>query len=89
MNLLSTSLQMENELPIEQNKLIHRWSSFNKLLLMVSYLLRFFHNCKVKRDDRLVKPLTPNDLNDSLVRVVSIVQRECFYLEYYQKGAHF
>ncbi|XP_058820716.1 uncharacterized protein LOC131682920 [Topomyia yanbarensis] len=54
-------------------------SSYNALVRLVSYLLRFTHNCKpAHRSDRKVGFLSTNEITEAVNVLVKISQKECF-----------
>lgn len=54
--------------------LLRNYSSFEKLINVVAYLLRFTHNCK-HYESRRLGPLTLSELRASLIQCVRLVQQ--------------
>lgn len=64
---------------VKQNKLecLYRYSSFNKLLRVISWCWRFIHNSMHRQGNRL-GPLQPEDLEQATRFVIKAVQKECW-----------
>ncbi|XP_052738240.1 uncharacterized protein LOC128198203 [Bicyclus anynana] len=60
----------------------NRFSSFNRLKCSAAYVLRFIQNSRTKRNNRLVGPLSVEELNASNTLLTRISQIESFPLEY-------
>jgi len=56
----------------------HRYSSWIHLIRVHSWLLRFIHNCKSVKQNRLSGELTSDVLMDSEVIVIKACQQEAF-----------
>lgn len=61
--------------------LIHKFSSFLKLLRVTVFVLRASNNFK-KDNDRITGCLCPKELETALLLLVKAVQIECFPLDY-------
>lgn len=61
-----------------------RYSSFNKLLLVTLYCLRFIENLRqnLERSNKRTGSLTCEELNNAKVRLCKIAPKERFYYEY-------
>lgn len=64
------------------SELIKRISSFNRLLRISAYMLRFVNNIRRKPCERIYSVLTPLELENSLLVLVKTVQLDCFAKEY-------
>ncbi|XP_036344420.1 uncharacterized protein LOC118753654 [Rhagoletis pomonella] len=64
---------------ITEPSFLLRYSSYIKLVRITARLLRFFYNLrKTRKEDRHSGPLTTNELQQSLFRIVHMVQCETF-----------
>ncbi|XP_052738126.1 uncharacterized protein LOC128198186 [Bicyclus anynana] len=59
--------------------IIHKHSSFNKIIRILAYVKRFIHNCRTKTQHN---HLTLNEINSSRKIVLHHAQREMFLEEY-------
>lgn len=60
-----------------------RFSKFVTVKRVMAYCLRFYHNCS-KRDhtSKSLGPLSVSEIDNALVCILKLVQKECFSLEY-------
>lgn len=90
-NLLETDL---TEIKLVLNKtlitkvtiddtLFTKYSSFNKLMHIIAYIIRFKHNskCKQNREDRIVDRLTVLELDKALLIIIRYFQNKYFLSE--------
>lgn len=65
------------------NKVLRRFSNFNKLLRTFSYCLRFMQNCRASKRGEPPRrgPLTVQELDKAWTVVIALVQREVFGAE--------
>lgn len=63
-------------------ELILKYSSFNKLLRVTSYVLRFINNYQKKSTDKLIGLVTPKELENSLLLLTKVAQIGTFQREY-------
>lgn len=75
--LINIAIKTSDEL-----SLFDRYSSYTRLLRITAMLLRFKHNLTASKENRLTGILTVAELHTSLVVLVRIVQRQCFYAEF-------
>lgn len=54
------------------------WLSWTRLTGVTSWVFRFIANCRTRRNDRLVGPLTPEEIQNGEVRFICNVQRTDF-----------
>lgn len=77
--ICSLSTEMSKNQFITQ--LCHRWSKCEKLIRVFAYVLRFINN--VKNKNKTIKsPLTVDELNQSLNKLIMFVQMDTFPCEY-------
>lgn len=57
------------------------YDSYNKLIRISAYCLRFVNNCRTPKSDRRNGFLTTDELDNAMIHVVSVVQEETFYKE--------
>ena len=64
--------------------LFSRYSNFSKLLRITSYCLRFIENLKLRilKKEKILGPLTCEELKNSKMRLCKIAQKERFSVEY-------
>lgn len=74
---VNMAIQAEQEAYV----LFYRYSSFVKLLRVTACLIRFRNNCCTSQSSRQYGPLTVDELNNALFKLIRIVQRECFSKE--------
>lgn len=55
-----------------------RFSSLNKLLRVLAYVLRFINNIKNKKEDRKIGTMTVLEINRAKLVIVKLVQDEAF-----------
>jgi len=60
----------------------NRYSSWIRTISVHSWLLRFVHNCRSAKQNRLSGELTSDELMDSEVKVIEACQQEAFPEEY-------
>lgn len=60
------------------SEICSKFSSFFKLINVVSYCFRFFHNLKKTRLERLSGPLNQIEIAQSTTRLVRLIQNEVF-----------
>lgn len=70
--------QVNAIIDVEEIPITHRFSSFIKLQHIVCWILRFIHNCKTPKEFRRYGPLTANEIQVSLFKLVHITQQESF-----------
>ena len=58
------------------------WSSWTRLTRVTSWIFRFFANYRTRRNDRLVGPLTPDEIQNVEVRFIRDAQRMDFSAEF-------
>ena len=61
--------------------IVNRFSSFERLRRSVAYVLRFINNCR-KKNDRRFGDLTVPEIDQSLVVVLRLIQKEVFAKDY-------
>lgn len=66
---------------IVEDDVLERFSSFKRLTHVVSYLLRFIHNCKVTLTERNFGELSGDEIKAGVEAVIRIVQRQVFLTE--------
>lgn len=59
-----------------ENEIFSRWSSYPKLIRIVAYIYRFFHN--LKSNSKLTGILTFQELDEALLTLCRIIQSERF-----------
>lgn len=59
----------------------NHYSSLSRLQRIVAYCIRFKYNCLTPPDQRRIGVLTPQELQQSLRRLISLAQHECFDVE--------
>ena len=62
--------------------ILHMFSSFNKTLRVLAFMLRFISNIKLGKSSRFYGPLQPEEINKSLNLIIKHVQIESFPNEY-------
>lgn len=67
--------------PIFDDEFILKQSSYDKLLSIMSYVLRFIQNARLAKDQRILTSLNPNDRRKALIRIVRLVQDNEFLNE--------
>ncbi|XP_018403065.1 PREDICTED: uncharacterized protein LOC108779991 [Cyphomyrmex costatus] len=60
--------------------LLRRYSSYDKLLRITAYLLRFKENCK-QSNRKMTGPLAVNELNQAEIAIIKLVQAEASSIE--------
>lgn len=63
--------------------IIGRYSSLNKLLRVMSYVIRFIRNLRSTREQRTIGYISSTEYQQSLIHLVRIVQIETFAKEYH------
>ncbi|CAH1977156.1 unnamed protein product [Acanthoscelides obtectus] len=63
-------------------ELIDKFSSLNKIVRITGYVRRFTDNLRCPKSDRNFGILTPIELENSLNLLITLVQRDCFPIEY-------
>ena len=65
-----------------------RYSNWQRLTRVQSWVNRFIHNCCVNEEHRVKGELTLNELNDAEKQIIRDAQKEAFFEEYLalQKG---
>ena len=58
------------------------WSSWTRLTRVSCWVVRFITNCRARREDRTVGPLTPEEIQNIEVQVIRAAQREDFAEEF-------
>lgn len=70
--------QIHTYLAIQSLDLVNKYSSFVKLQRVTAYILRFKVNCQTRKQDRLIGPLTPQELESATLALIYLVQHESF-----------
>lgn len=63
-----------------ENNFLRRYSTYDKLLSITAYCLRFKKNCK-QSSKRVTGPLTVSELNQAEITILKLVQSEAFTAE--------
>jgi len=53
-----------------------KFSSLNKLLRVVAYVLRFMHNIRCKREKRRIGAITVEEVKRAKMSIIKLIQRE-------------
>lgn len=68
-------------LPVIISNQVFPFERFSNLLTLkrtISFIFRFFQNCKGNREDRIYSPLTVFEINNSFEKLLKIAQNEMF-----------
>ena len=58
------------------------WSSWTRLTRVSCWVIRFITNCRARREDRIVGPLTPEEIQNIEVQIIRDAQRTDFAEEF-------